>query len=80
MGAVNMYCQQVIPSNPGGPAGVELSNDTAIQNESAVCCIFCRTFIGLSVFIHPFRDVGSTEAGNRVYLPEQIFQQVLPVA
>ena len=63
-----------------GPGRVKMGHDAAVQFKGRVGGIVCCAAIGITLFIDPFWDVGSTQAGHRFDRAKKVVQHIAPVA
>src|SRR5690606_23193515 len=79
-GAIYLQGQQVVPSHPYRPGRIEMRNDIPFQLESSICRIIGGAFVGLTLLINPFFDMGRAKTGHCLHFAKNIVQYIAPMA
>src|SRR5690554_1806908 len=77
---IHLQGQEIVPSYPYRPRGVKMGYDISFQFEGGISGIVSGTFVRLALLVHAFLNMGSTKTGDSFHFPEDIVQDISPVA
>ena len=80
MRAIHVEGDEVVAADPGGPGGVDLRDDPALQLERRVGRVVGVGLVGVALLVVAHRDVCGAEAGHGLRFAEEVVEQVAPVA
>ena len=80
MRAIHVEGDEVVAADPGGPGGVDLRDDPALQLERRVGRVVGVGLVGVALLVVAHRDVRGAEAGHGLRFAEEVVEQVAPVA